>query len=402
MMNRKNILQKADWIFLGVLLHNIGLLTFWSLKMQALKFLMYVGPICFLYGLYVNRQYIIRKNTPFVYKVLLVISLWMWLRFDINGANSGTVQDVNGAFSMFFFLLLLYNPKLFKLSDMKRWTIIAAVCGLVFAAINWRFILAANAYQGAYSNNEGGVNMAMAAIYILMGCGFFLFIYKYFSKGFNFFCLFVTMLAVVIAMTSGRRGYTVINLMFAAQYIFFLILYSKGFKRIGAMIFVVAFLFFCYNYYIAYRDTQLYMFFKRLDTDSRSGVFYYWNRDMAKSIWYWIWGKGVSGGYWDGDFGFIRGGIENGMRHMILKGGLPYFLSYVLLSLRMAYLGWFKSSNVLCKGVALYIFFLFIFIFVWGSPSISYTHLFMWMGYAWIHSPEIREMTDKQVYACLT
>lgn len=400
-MKQTKFLGGANWFFLGILLHNIGLLLFWSLQMQSLKFLMYVGPICFLYGLYVNRGYISWKNKPFSYKLLLAISLWMWLRFDINGANGGTVQDVNGAFAMFFFLLLLYNPRIFRLQDLKRWAIIAAICGIAFSLLQWNKILAANAYQGAYSNNEGAVQMAMAAIYILMGCGFFLFIYQYYSKRFTLFSLAMTMLAVIIAMTSGRRGYTVINLMFVAQYVGFVVLYSKGFKRVGAMAFVLAFLGFCYMYYNAFKDTQLSMFFMRLDTDSRSGVFWYWDKEMAKSIWYWVWGKGVSGGYWDGDFGFYRPGIENGMRHMILKGGLLYFLSYIALTLRMAYMGWFKSRNKLCKGVALYILCLFIFIFVWGSPSVSQTHLFMWMGYAWINNRQIRLMNDDEVLAYL-
>lgn len=393
--------SRADWFYLGILLHNIGTLLFWSLHLQSFKFLMYVGPLCFLYGLFANRRSIVMHGKPFTYKVLLVISLLMWMRFDINGANGGTVQDINGAFAMFLFLVFLYNPRLFRLNDLKRWAIIAAVCGVVFALFRWNKILAANAYGGDYSSNEGAVEMAMAAIYIMMGCGFFLFIYQYYSKRFTMFSLAMTMLAVVIAMTSGRRGYTVINLMFVAQYVVFVILYAKGIKRIGAMAFVVAFLGFCYMYYNAFKDTQLLLFFNRLDVDSRSGVFYYWNREMAKSTWYWIWGKGVSGGYWDGYFGFNRPGIENGMRHMILKGGLLYFLSYVGLTLRMAYLGWFRSNNKLCRGVALYILCLFIFIFVWGSPSISYTHLFMWMGYTWINNKAIRKMDDKEVYAYL-
>ena len=66
----------------------------------------------------------------------------------------------------------------------------------------------------------------------------------------------------------------------------------------------------------------------------------------------------------------------------------------------MVYLGWFKSSNKLLKGVALYIICLFIFIFfifVWGSPSVSYMHLFMWMGYTWICNPKVRRMNDYEV-----
>lgn len=394
----KNIVRKkTDWVYLGIYLHNVGLLLFWSLQLSAFKFLMYLGPLLFLFGLFVNRKYASVRNKPLSYYMLLAISLLMWLRFDINGANGGTVQDMNGAFAMVFFLLLLYDCRLFRLDDMKRWATIAAVTGMVFSLFNWNRILAANAYQGSYSSNEGAVVLAMAAIYILMGIGFFLFVFRYCSKRFTLFSLFTAMLTVVIAMTSGRRGYTVVNLMFVFQFVCFVVFYAKGVKRMGALLFVVLFILGCYYYYAAFKDTQLAMFFNRLDTDSRSDVFSYWDKEMSKSIWYWIWGKGVSGGYWDGDFGMVRPGIENGMRHMILKGGLSYFLSYIILTLRMAYLGWFKSSNKLLKGVALYIICLFIFIFVWGTPSVSYMHLFMWMGYTWICNPKVRRMNDHEV-----
>lgn len=400
-MNQYFRFGRADWFYFGVLIHNIGLLLFWSQHIQVFKFLLYAGPIFFIYGLFVNRKNLSTQYKPYIYKILLVISLLMWLRFDINGANGGTLQDINGAFSMSFFLLLFYDPKIFRLRDIKKWVAIAAVCGVLFAIYSWQYILAANAYQGSYSNNEGAVTMAMAAIYILMGCGFILCVHQYYSKRFVLFSLFIMVFTIIIAMTSGRRGYTVVNLMFVAQYICFIVIYAKGVKRISVIIFVLIFLSSCYLYYEAFKDTQLSMFFLRLDTDSRSDVFWYWDKEMSKNIWYWVWGKGVSGGYWDGSFGMLRPGIENGMRHMILKGGLIYFLSYCVLSLRMAYLGWFKSNNRLTKGVAIYIIILFIFIFVWGTPSFSYTHLFMWMGYVWIGDRQIRNMNNKDVYVYL-
>lgn len=369
--------------------------------MQSFKFLMYIGPLCYLYGLYVNRRHIRTRNLPTAYVVLLLISAFMWLRFDPYGHNGGTVQEITGAFSMFLFLIFLYDPKIFRLEDMRRWAIVAALCGMVFSVLFWDNILAADAFGGTYSENVGGVAMAMATIYIIMGCGFFLFIYQYYSRRFTYFALFATMLAIVVAMNAGRRGYTVINLMFVAQYVFFVVANAKGKKRVGAIIFVSVFLAGCFAYYLMFKDTQLAMFFQRLDSDSRSSVFDGWNNEMAKNVLWWVWGKGVSGGYYDTFFETVRPNIENGLRHMILKGGLLYYLSYVGVALYITFLGVFRSKNKLCRGVAIYAFFLFIFTFVWGAPSISYTHLFMWMGYTWVNDKRIRRMNDQEVFAYL-
>jgi hypothetical protein len=322
----------------------------------------------------------------------------MWLRFDPDGANGGTVQDMNGAFAMFFFLLFWYDSAIFKLQDMQRWAIIGSICGVLFAIMNWQYILAANAYQGSYSNNdERAVNMAMSVIYILMGSSFLLFTYRVTNVRLHYYGLFMTLLAIVVAMASGRRGYSVINMLFVVQFMFFHVWYSKGKRKKWGMLGMVCVLLFCYRYYLAYKDTQLSMFFDRLDTDSRTGVFYYWSKDMNQDWLNWVWGKGVSGGYYDGGFGAVRPGIENGVRQMILKGGLLYLLSYMLLSLVMAYRAFFKSNNALMKGMAVYIMLLFIFLFVWGTPSISFTHLYMWIAFTWINNKRLRRMTDAEI-----
>lgn len=392
----KFIKYKSDFLYLGVYLHNLGILLYGSLEIQLFKFLVYLGPIFYLYGLWTCRKDITKKKLPLAYLFLLVVSLLMWARFDVNGYNGGTVQDITGSFSMSLFLILLYNKKIFYLSQFRKWSAIASVTSLLFVFVFFDKLLSANAYAFGVSNNEGATAMAMAAIYLFMSCSVFLCIPYVSKRKWNFFSLVIIIVTVITAMTSGRRGYSVINIAFI---VIFLLLYSINsritiWKRI---LFLMSFLFFASFYYSVYKDSQLKLFFDRLETDSRSAQFESWDKEMNKNKIYWLCGKGVSGGYYDSDFCEIRPGIENGMRHMILKGGLLYFICYSLLSIGLVLVGFLKSSNKVMKGFSIYVLLLYMFVFVWGAPSFSFYHLYMWISFVWICDPVMRRMSDSEI-----
>lgn len=376
------LLSKTDYIYLGVFLQNVSILS--KYYTSANSIIATLGGIIYLYGLYLNRKHIIVKKYPICYKILLIAVLLMWIRFDINGYNAGTIQSLNGTFSTSLFLLFLYSPRIFKIEEMKKWAIISSLCGICFIIINWNYLLAEKAFAYGYRENEHGSYMATESIYLLMSCAFFLFYTDYKINKFTIYCIIIIFFAIITGMAAGRRGYTVLNLLFLLQFAFFYLTYSNSNSSITKRVLLISgIILFAYLYYQEYKDTQLSMFFNRLDTDSRSDIFYYWDKEMEKDSSYWIWGKGASGGYYDGEFGFIRGGIENGFRNMVLKGGLIYYLSYVILMFTMIYKS-LKLNDRKLRNLSLYILLLYIHMFIQGMPTFSFLHLFMWISYNWI------------------
>lgn len=386
----------------AIFIYQVTYLLFWGLQINALKPIIYVGPLLFIFGLFLNMKDIWVKHLPIFYFCLLFALVSMWSRFDIDGSNGGTVQDITGAGATLFFFILLYDPYRFRLRTIIRYVMALGIVGTVFSFVFYNKLIAANAYSElSYEVNEGGATMAMAAVFCLLNSAFFLTLYRNISSRVRMSSVALVTLSVIVAMVAGRRGYSAIGLIFLAEFFFLYIVLDKERPLILKVLVVCAILYGVYMYYQANAETQFKMFTARLDTDSRSGVFYYWDMEMNKSIWNWIWGKGVSGGYWDGGFGVMRPNIENGVRNCLLKGGLLYLISYMGLSVYACILAFFRSNSTFMRGLSIYIFTLLAFMFVWGTPSMSFLHLNLWIAYSWIFDRDIRRMTDEEIYECL-
>lgn len=396
-------LFKGYNIFLtGIFLYQVGYLLSWGIEMEALRPFVYIGPLLFIYGLIKNAKDINFKPVSLLYRILLISFVVMWIRFDINGHNGGTVQDINGCGATILFLIMPYNPYKFKLGSIIKYTIVLGIVGVIFSFAFYDKLLAANAYSDmSYSSNEKGATMSMAAVYCLINSSFFLCLFRNVTSKVRNTSVILLVMSVMVAMIAGRRGYTVIGLIFLAEFYFLFVVLDKKKPFAWKIAIVAAIVYGAYMYYLGNADTQFQMFTARLETDSRSGVFYYWEKTMNKDIWNWIIGEGVSGGYWDGDFGFIRPNIENGVRNCLMKGGLLYLVPYMGLSVQACYLAFFKSNSSFMKGLSIYIFTLLIFMFVWGTPSMSFFHLNLWISYMWIFNRKMRRMTDEEINTTL-
>ena len=390
--------------FLAVFLYAIGNMLSWGTGLEAFGFLCYVGPLlvvcCFFkYRCLDNIRY---RVIPWYYWVLICQLIFMWIRFDVNGANGGTFRDMNGCGSTFLFLILMFPPEVFKLRYLQKWMLITSAVGVLYAIPNWNNLVLASIYidnDGFYGDNSGiYINMAMAVGYAIMSCGLLLCIQHALSSKVKNTALIVTLLGVVILMVAGRRGFSALFLVFILVFFYSKIRYAPRGRKIVNMLYLFVFVMSFAYYVLSNADTQFSVLFNRLDTDSRSDVFYWWNQEMGADLFKWIFGKGVSGGYYDGDFGFIRPGIENGLRNMILKGGLLYLVPYILLGVRAFRLGFFCSNSRFMKMLSIYVCICISFLYVWGTPSFSFLHLNMWIAYTWIFSSKLRKMNDAELY----
>ena len=268
----------------------------------------------------------------------------------------------------------------------------------MFSFANYDKLLAVNAYSElSYESNERGATMSMAAVYCLLNSALFLLLLRHVTPKVRNISFFLVVVSILVAMIAGRRGYTLLGLIFLAEFFFMFIVLDKKKPLLLKSLIVVTIIYCAYIYYLGNADTQFKMFTARLETDSRSGVFYYWEKTMNQSIWNWVIGEGVSGGYWDGDFCTLRPNIENGVRNCLMKGGFLYLISYMGLAVHAIYLAFFQSRNSFMRGLSLYIFTLLVFMFIWGTPSISFLHLNMWISYVWIFNKRVRFMTDEEI-----
>lgn len=399
---RISIYSRYELPYLAVYLYLVGVMMTFATEMTVFKPLYYIGPMLFIYSFFkLNNGIHISKNIPWYYWVLMFQVLFMWLRFDIDGANGGTFQDVTGAGATILFITMMWNPRNIRIRYLQKWMIIMAITAVLYIIPNWNNLVMANLYQyngGFYGDNSSRfVNMAMSVGYAVMSCGFLLCIQHVLSTKVLNLVIAIALLGLVVLMVAGRRGYSALMICFILIYFVSSIVYSPRGKRFKRIVITCCFFVVCALYFISHADTQFLVLVNRIDTDSRSDVFYWWNREMGDGLFKWIFGKGMSGGYYDGYFGFVRPGIENGLRHMILKGGVIYLFTYVLLGLRAIWLGLFRSHSRLVKMLALYVSVCIGFLYVWGTPSFSFLHLSMWISFVWIFNPQIRSMTDDEI-----
>lgn len=93
--------------------------------------------------------------------------------------------------------------------------------------------------------------------------------------------------------------------------------------------------------------------------------------------------------------------IENGYLTVILKGGLLYLIPLLIILLRAAYLGFFKSDNDISKALAILVFNQFIMMAYHGLPTFSTRYILLWIAISVSFSPEFRNITNNEVISVL-
>ena len=139
----------------------------------------------------------------------------------------------------------------------------------------------------------------------------------------------------------------------------------------------------------------------RKDEDTRTGMEVYMKADMTRNDW--IIGKGINGKYVcpfildASDLSGKRGIIETGYLQIILKGGLMELILFGLILLPAAYLGLFKSSNVLSKGAGMYLLLCAIYLYPTIVIGYGMYYIVIWIAVGICYSGRIRKMSDSTI-----
>jgi hypothetical protein len=140
--------------------------------------------------------------------------------------------------------------------------------------------------------------------------------------------------------------------------------------------------------------------------DSRAYVFNYYFDDMRDEM---LFGRGIDGVYFcplitddpTVDAVDYRELIECGYLQMVLKGGYLYLVLFLAILLPAAYLGLFKSNNLLAKASAFIILLWLIDMGPYGLPALSFRYLLVWISVGACYSETIRLASESSITALL-
>ncbi len=217
------------------------------------------------------------------------------------------------------------------------------------------------------------------------------------------------MTILIIGLVYGRRS-VVVN---AALFILFwfninvFINHKIRFEfKIIAVIFAIFSCGYLIYYFLGNVNESSFEIFNRINEDSRSDVFKAFIKDFGYSDY--LVGRGIDGSYYDpmkywnfanDDYREVnyRTNIENGFLYMIMKGGLIYLITFLLILLRAVYLGFFKSKNSLVKGLASYLLIYLFDMFVYGQPTFSIKYCLVWISISVCLSTKMLNMDEKKL-----
>ena len=210
---------------------------------------------------------------------------------------------------------------------------------------------------------------------------------------------------IAIGSYYGRRGY-VLDMMF--MFVFYFILTSLNrivslAKKVRLFV-IIALMVFAFFMTFSILKNNLYIFERGLDSDAwdetRGAVFTDFFADFGTASGDWLWGRGLEGKVlrtMDTENGGYGDTIENGYLFTLLKAGGLYLGLMVLMFLRAAYLGWFRSKNQFSKSLAALIFIHLIVMIQFNLPVFSSEYVMIWICVVMAYSKDIRKLDDKQV-----
>ena len=230
------------------------------------------------------------------------------------------------------------------------------------------------------------------------GCGFIVLTWSYHRKKRKIIALSAVLFSLFIATVMARRN---IMLTFSNYIVFSLliILFSSklSIKLKTSILFLVLFSTFA-GYYIfnAYQDVFFNKITDRIEDNTREGLYDTFMDDMSSSDL--IFGKGFNATYYapgiEEDID-DRDVIECGYLQTILNGGIINLTLFLLITMPAAYLGFFKSNNILSKAAGAIIFLWLIDMFPWGMASLNIRYVLLWICIGICYSKEIRYLSEK-------
>lgn len=402
-MKEKLISTNFEWILLGFTFHALGSIFFFSSK-PACYLLCGLGLLLIFINLFkmdVSQPLTGFAKTAFYFYI--VWSTFIIIRPFLNGETFS--MDGFSLINRYTFLSLLtplivfISLKNISLKSVWKFCLLHGLIGLVLLVVNYKKIFGVDQSYLDDDAYQAYINVIDIPLQFMSISGFMMLCYFFVSKKYLIASFSAMTLSVFTVMYTARRG-TVF--MYLIMFIFALYLYifsakdgSKSIRLAVTSIFIILFV----VLFLQFGNSTFSLLLSRLEEDTRSGVEASFYRSFQGKTSDWIVGRGINGTYFCDVFAIAsyRGEIETGYLHIILKGGFIYLITFVLFLSHAAYLGFFKSQNMLTKAMALYLVAHIIYLVPYGLPAFNFEYIILWICVFYCHFSRLRALTDKQL-----
>lgn len=327
--------------------------------------------------------------------------------FDYGELYSGNILSVlQKIFStplfvpclMPFLVFYFFQSRSLNLRYFVRISVAMALLCIIFSPFSLHSILTFNFDLNYYGDDGGGyqdfIQNSSLGIASLTPPFILIYFKKYITKWNWIVCLLAILITVLITALMARRGGLVVSIAYILAAYMLYILNDKK-KR---MRYVISFIFVGVIVYMFLQSKGSDIFsllIERGDEDTRSGVEYYFYKDMDFESW--IFGRGWFGTYYDDIFRSQRYAIETGYLSLILRGGLLYLIPYVLVITLSAIKGLFKSNNLMIKSFAIVMLISVLELKPSGWPAFDLKYFVVWLGVYLCNTKQYRLMSENQI-----
>ena len=371
-----------------------------------------VFSFCFIVFSFINyrpKSYLLYHQSYLNVLLYIYISLYIIAvarGFDLRQRSSDIstrrwlIQIITDKYYILWGILPMMAMTISRTFNLSRLIpVIEVLCLFSIVSIGLNLEKIVHLAYSLYFQSEGTI-YSVAFAYIFDVIAFFIIGLSYVKgKKYHFIIILTFIVTILTRILLARRGDV---LMLSLLFIFMVLSYR--FKNKYIKILRIALIFICIAIFamlIMQTDIPSILLYRGM-VDTRSGVDEALISSMTTSDF--IFGKGINGSYYynlGGDIDDIYGGqrymSETGFFTLVLKGGILMAAVYILLWLIPAFMGIFKSKNIFCKFIGLYLFWNVLYLYPFGNPEFSFNQLFVWVLAGIVSSPVIRILSDEQI-----
>lgn len=427
-------LSRQSWMFIGLAIYSLSPLVKFYTPASIPYLVELMGFLVLSYSLLNGGFKHISGSDKTILKVFLIWSAFLIIRGDLTGniklgANNITqiissfMFDEQSAMAFFIPLVVLMPFRLNMLYDFKRVGIILCAISLLWVLMNFDLVVASTAMEGMTELQMGTGEDAtirdasrafLFANYLMV---FLVFNYNYFSGLIKYVLPVLLFVSFFIQVLSGGRGGAILSAIYVILFIYITlryppvvntnkkarIIYIRLFSIIALGVFVMLI-----RYMIQHNSFD-FLIHRFEEGASDMGYLVASNREILRRDFisyfnehplYWFFGGGVNGIYATSVHALhgFRDTIEYGYLHFILKGGVPYLLMYVYLLLHSAWLGLFRSNNLLCNALAFYCIVNVIALYTTTGPQVNLRYFLVWISIMLLQNNMVRNLSDSRIY----
>lgn len=413
--------HREHWMILAILIYSLNGVLKYYIPQSLCNALMVLSALIFI-GVILRHMsgFRVKGWTGLFYGVLILWSVWLTFHMFFIADVRSTFIVYNGLttwmlayFGSPMFLpnlvpfAILAFPRNYQFDFKYLWRImwllcILYVCYYPFAFWNmthytWSFDSGGSTWgeEGTYgdfiTNSTIGIT-SLAPVVIMV------YFKKYLRPKHWRLFLAAYIGSILLQSFLARRGGLVMSILYLVMGWGMYLMNDKKTSKVKMVLLVAVVVALGYMLFTNMADSFFATLVERGVEDSRSGVEESFYADM-KTQSDWFFGRGWFGQYYEPGFNTFRSSIETGYLALILRGGFLYLIPYVAVLALSAVNGYFRSRNLFCKSLAIMCLMQIVYLYPFGWPAFNFIHFVIWIGVWVCNRPQIRKLTDEQIYS---